>query len=248
MCFHYSMSQVAKNLENRYKATIHQTQMFSPVHHANGFNHPALPVITMQAPETIQLYNWGLIPQWIRDDHSADEIRTKTLNARSETIYEKPSFKNAIITQRCLIPADGFYEWQQFKNQKYPYFIHLKMPTIFSFAGIWEKWESELNNNHVRYTFSIITTPANSLMEKIHNTKKRMPLILPPQMEKKWLDPTLSKSAINDLLIPYTEKNMEAYTISKMVSAKNGYSNTSEIKQKFIYPELMPGNNLFSET
>lgn len=138
MCFHYSLGQSAKNLENRYNAHIGPTGFFIPTHHVNGFNFPMMPVITDKSPQEIQFFNWGLIPSWVKSVEKADQIRLSTLNAKSETAFEKPSFKKAIAQKRCLVPFDGFFEWMAYQGKRYPHFIFIKDYPIFSFAGIWE--------------------------------------------------------------------------------------------------------------
>lgn len=107
MCFHTIQSKLAKQIEKRFNAKIRDTSLFAPHEHINGFTFPKTPIITNKNPEVIEHYNWGLIPNWAKND----EIKALTLNARIETIKDKPAFRD-VVTQRCLIIADGFYEWQ----------------------------------------------------------------------------------------------------------------------------------------
>lgn len=140
---------------------------------AYGFDNPSLPILT---DEGLTLYKWGLIPSWTPDNSSAKEIRNKTLNAKAETIFELPSFRNNIISRRCILPVTGFFENRDVNKVKYPYFIQPATDTSFYLGAIHDSWRSQANETI--NTFSIITTEANSLMEMIHNTKKRMPLII----------------------------------------------------------------------
>lgn len=189
MCFFYSINKSAKALEERFVAEVvnKQQNMFfdSPKDVYNGFAHPAMPLITNSEPAKIQFFEWGLLPAWAKDKKFQDN----TLNARLETLHEKPSFKN-MLGNRCLIPADGFLEWQWQDpkgKQKIKYLLEISESPIFAFAGLWSQWV-EPSSGNVIPTFTIITTEANPLMAEIHNTKKRMPVILTPESEKLWLE------------------------------------------------------------
>lgn len=182
MCFHSKQSKSAQELKNRFKATFENEALFQPAIY-NGFQFPQTPVITNKQPNTIQLFNWGLIPFWAKDD----SIKKNTLNARIETIHEKPSFKNS-INNRCLILADGFYEWQWIDDkgkQKQKYLITLSKDELFAFAGLWSEW-TDKQTGEMLNTYTILTTDANDLMAEIHNTKKRMPVIV--ANENDWLN------------------------------------------------------------
>lgn len=185
MCFHTKQTKTAKQLENRFKATMSNNTLQQVVasNHFNGFDHPSTPIITNKDPEIIQLYQWGLIPTWSTDD----SIKQYTLNARIETLDEKPSFKHH-ATHRCLILADGFYEWQWLDSkgkQKQKYEIGIQNNELFAFAGIWSEWFNA--TGELVKTYSIVTTEAQGIMRDIHNSKLRMPIILSPELEKEWL-------------------------------------------------------------
>src|SRR5690606_246616 len=111
MCYNYSLKTPAKDLEKRYRATLESVEIYSPVYHTSGLTYSKLPVITNDQPGTIQLFNWGLIPFWNKDKAKALQARTNTLNARCDTVFEKPSFRSSISSKRCLVPATGFFEW-----------------------------------------------------------------------------------------------------------------------------------------
>ncbi|PIP55136.1 MAG: hypothetical protein COX07_01530 [Bacteroidetes bacterium CG23_combo_of_CG06-09_8_20_14_all_32_9] len=215
MCFHNALSVKAQDLEHRYKAKFNKDSHFEPIYHGYAFGFMLWPVITNKNSKYIQEFNWGLIPSWVKTKNEAQKIRSCTFNAQVETAFEKPSFRNAIKTKRCLIPSTGFFEWQTIKSKKYPYFISLKEQQIFSMAGLWEEWIDK-QTGEILQTFSILTTTANPLMEKIHNTKKRMPVILASELETEWLSQTLTNDNILALCQPYNENLMQAHTVSKL--------------------------------
>ncbi|NVO21294.1 MAG: SOS response-associated peptidase [Bacteroidetes bacterium] len=167
-----------------------------------------LAVITNQNERQLSYLKWGLIPSWAKDP----SIGNKMINARAETIAEKPSYRNPLRSQRCLIPSDGFYEWK-LNGKKIPYRIFLKDTRIFSFAGIWEKWKSP--DGDLVQTFTIITTSANEFMKSIH---ERMPVILNPEDEKRWLHET-DHAAVMSLLKPCPPDTMDAYPVSDLVNS-----------------------------
>jgi len=184
MCFHCRQSKKAQELINRFNAEIKQRTFFNPQEHINGFTFPVMPVIINNDPNVIDHYNWGLIPNWAKNN----DIRRFTLNAKIETLNEKPSFKN-IVNQRCLVIVDGFYEWQWLDlkgKNKQKYIITKPNNELFTFGGIWSEWKNP-ETKLIERSFSIVTTQANELMSKIHNSKKRMPVILNPDNEKSWL-------------------------------------------------------------
>ncbi len=157
----------------------------------------------------LETFRWGLIPSWAKDP----SIGNKMINARTETVSEKPSFRSAFKKRRCLIVADGFYEWQKTDGGKQPFYIRMKDSSPFAFAGLWETWDG--HGEEIR-SCSIITTDANDLMDEIHH---RMPVILPPDNYGAWLDPGFDeKEALVDLLRPYPSEEMEAYPVSRRVN------------------------------
>jgi len=236
MCFHVSITKEKAVIEQHLNVEWPEDG-WKPFYHADGFSFPELPVVKQDDSKHIQLSSWGLIPSWIKNEEEAKKIRSQTLNARSETIFEKPSFRTGISHQRCLIPATGFFEWMDFGGKKYPHFIFLKNQPLFCFGGISAVWTDKLTGECIS-TFSIITTEANPLLQRIHNIKKRMPLIVPVQDYASWLNPDLKKEEINALLLPYPNNEMDAYTIGKEISKKTSDTNVPEVLEKCIYPEL----------
>jgi putative SOS response-associated peptidase YedK len=184
MCYHYGLAKDKATLENRYKAKAAQTLKI-PFTRVGAFEPAArqLPVIKNTAADSIAAMHWGLIPSW---SHSGT-IEAATYNAMVETAHQKPTFRQAWGRQHCLIPADGFYEWQHIGSKKLPHFIFLPEAPIFSFAGLWDRWTDPASGQFIE-SFTILTGPANALMAEIHNTKKRMPLIVPEDLEKAWLE------------------------------------------------------------
>lgn len=180
---------------------------YKPVAKLSGFTHPLLPVLTQENPHEIRLFKWGLIPAWAQPERVA-ELTKGTLNAREDTIFEKPSFRDSIGSKRCLLLIDGFYEWRHEKKEKIPYYITLTDGKPFSLGCIYAVWNGQP-------TFSIVTTPANPLMEYIHNTKKRMPLVFTPDEQRRWIDPSLTKAEIKELMQPLDEREMTATVIDQ---------------------------------
>jgi putative SOS response-associated peptidase YedK len=224
MCYHNSINTDKQHLERKYKKKLNQqVSIFSPIHHASGFDFGIWPMITKDSTE-IELFNWGLVPSWTKTYIDAKSIKAQTLNARIETISEKASFKNA---KRCLVSSTGFFEWQTVGSQKIPYFIKLKEQEIFSMAGLYDSWINE--KGELTYSFSIVTTEANSLMAGIHNVKKRMPVILNDSQEENWLD---SKNEILDFKTPFKSEQMQAHTISNIISSKD--HNSPKVNQAKI--------------
>lgn len=207
MCGRYTLTVSADKLVEQFKALMSEVG-YSPRY--NAAPSQRLPVITNQSPEEINLYRWGLIPHWAKDI----SIGNKMINARAETITEKPSFRTAFKKQRCLVLADGYYEWKKNGSEKTPYRITLENEEPFAFAGIWESWKNE-NEEDIR-SFTIITIEAIDFLAEIHD---RMPVILPKDDRHKWLDNKLSQDEALSLLQPYQEKSFKAYQVSSLVNS-----------------------------
>jgi len=235
MCYRYSIYTKPEVVEKRFKVKF--KEKYIPKYHVSAFSQHKLPVITNENPKEIQLFNWGLIPFWVKDEKQAEIIREKTANARAETIYEKPAFRHAAQKKHCLVLVDGFYEWREFHGRNYPYYIRLKSHEPFSIAGMWESWNNTETDETV-FSYTVITTKANPLMEQIHNKKKRMPVILPKELERLWINDSVSKDQAKELLIPISEYDMEAYTISRLITSKTQDPDVPEVIQPYTYPEL----------
>lgn len=202
MCFHTEQTKFPKEVESRFKAKIKDLDKFKPTDHFNGFEFPQTPVIIDENPKEILHYNWGLIPAWAKDE----SIQKVTLNARIETLEEKPSFRDS-INKRCLVIANGFYEWQWHDSKgknKTKYAIGIENHDLYAYAGLYSHWTNKITGE-ISGTYTIVTTEANPLMADIHNIKKRMPIILKPEDESKWLD----HAAVREFAYPY-EVNLVA--------------------------------------
>jgi len=168
-------------------------------------------VVANNGQHKVEFFQWGLIPSWAKDP----KIGNQMINARAETLGEKPAFRNAYKRRRCLVLADGFYEWKkEGDGAKTPMYIRLASGDPFAFAGLWEMWQTA---EDTILSCTIITTDPNDLMAQIHN---RMPVILPPDVYEQWLDPAeRSPDQLQGLLQPYPAELMTAYPVSKMVNS-----------------------------
>lgn len=157
---------------------------------------------------------WGLIPSWAKDM----SIGNKTLNARSESATTTPAFRDSILTKRCLIPADGFYEWRKMGSVKQPYCFEVGEGEVFALAGLWDEWTSP--EGEIVESCTILTTSPNALVEDLHN---RMPVIVPPDRYDLWLDPDVTDfESIRDILRPYDPNLMRRYPVStKLNNSRN---------------------------
>ncbi len=171
---------------------------------------------------------WGLVPSWSKDP----SIGQKLINARAETLAEKPSFRTAFKKRRCLLPADGFFEWKGEKGHKQPYFIRMKSQRPFAFAGLWEYWEGA---DGALVTCTIVTTEPNELLATVHN---RMPVIVAHDDYGNWLDPNVQATApLMPILCPYPADEMEMYPVTKAMS-NPGYESPAIV-------EPVPSETLF---
>ncbi|MBP3040593.1 SOS response-associated peptidase [Bacillaceae bacterium Marseille-Q3522] len=217
MCGRFTITVSVKEIINRFEIQqFVQEQLFSP-----SFNvapgQKILAVINDGSKNRLGYLKWGLVPPWAKDE----KIGYKMINARAETLADKPSFRHALKKRRCLIVADSFYDWKlQDPDTKVPMRIKMKSNELFAMAGLWESWKSA--NGKIVYSCTIITTEANELMKDIHD---RMPVILKKEDEERWLDPSISDTAIlMKILKPYDAEKMEAYEVSTDInSAKNNF-------------------------
>lgn len=218
MCGRFSLTANEAELNLRFELAGGEAPY---VPRYNGSPTQMLAVITGEKPGELSYQRWGLIPPWAKDI----SIGNKMINARAETITEKSSFRNPLFSRRCLVPADGFYEWQQDAG-KQPYRIFVKNNPIFCMAGIWERWKSP--EGGIVESFSIITTEANSFMKPVHN---RMPVILKQEDEKTWLSGK-KPDEILSLLKQYPSEGMDAYPVSKLVNSPR--NDAREVWEKIL--------------
>ena len=226
MCGRYTLHKKAEEIRARYGVKNFSEDIHNNYNVAPG---QLMPVVTETEEDgrSIDLMRWGLIPVWAKDPN----IGYKLINARDDTIFDKPMWRNVVLRKRCLIPADGFYEWKKppagVKEPKQPFYIRPKQTDLFSFAGVWETWK-DVEGLQWK-TYSIITTDPNKEMAGIHN---RMPVILHEEDEASWLDPRHNndRDAIEHLLRPFDDSGLEAFEVSRDVNvARNN-------DEKLIYP------------
>lgn len=235
---HYGDAKAIKEIEEKL---LPLTDL--PLFHSSGFAHPRLLIYTGRSRGFPEVASWGLVPHWVKDNEQRKKIWNNTLNARGETIFEKPAFREAARYNRCIIPVDGFYEHHHFQGQTYPFFIHKKDGEPLSLAGLWNEW-ADPGTGEILNTFTIVTTTGNPLLAKIHNNPKaegpRMPLILPEELEEKWLsavEDEVDMKGIEELIQPYPAGELEAHTVGRL-RGKDYKGNVAEISEEVNYPEL----------
>jgi putative SOS response-associated peptidase YedK len=214
-----------------------------PLYQVGGFEHPKILVFTDEQPFESQLFSWGLIPAWVKDEQTATKLRTQTLNARGESIWEKPSFRESAKGKRCLVYVDAFYEYHHQKSKSYPFHVSMKDESPMVFAGLWQEWVNKETGEIVK-SFTIVTTEGSPVMSRIHNNPKaegaRMPVILPKEKQDDWLRPCRSeedKVKLNQLLIPFDDRQLQFHTVHRL-KGKDSVGNTPEADKEYIYPEL----------
>lgn len=209
MCGRYEVHTPVEDIARRFDAVLSaDAAALAPRYNiAPSLKVPA--VRLRHGARELAALTWGLVPSWAKDLSS-----TKPINARAETLFEKPMFRTAIRRHRCLIPADGFYEWQQRPAGKQPWHIGMVDGALFAFGGIWEYWARPEREPVV--SCAIIVTAANELMAKIH---ERMPVIVAPEDYARWLDLELQDPVeIGQMLTPYPAEQMTAYPVSTLVN------------------------------
>jgi len=211
MCGRSSLTVTEKELEKRFNASFYSEDLerYNPLPNFNMAPTQNLPVITDADPDHINLYRWGLIPFWAKDE----KIGYRMINARMETVAEKPAFRQAFRQRRCLWPVNGYYEWIARGKEKIPYRVILKDKGVYSLAGLWETWKNEQGEKV--FSFTILTQPATPSMEFLHH---RMPVILPREMELDWLDPNLDPEDFLHNLPPFGTDQLEIYRVSQEVN------------------------------
>ena len=209
MCGRFTLTADLDHIEERFSFRRAANVSFTPRYNIAP-SQPILAVINDGEERRAGFLRWGLIPSWSKDE----AIGNRMINARAETIAEKPSFKRALQKRRCLVVADGFYEWKAEGKKKTPMCISLMSRALFAFAGLWETWKAP--TGEAIHSCTIITTTPNALMESIHT---RMPVILPRAAEAVWLDRTVDDpQRLLPLLMPYAGTEMTAYEVSLLVN------------------------------
>jgi putative SOS response-associated peptidase YedK len=207
VCGRYVLATTPQSLAQRFQLAL------APPAAPRAYNvapQTIMPIITGSAPRRIEPMQWGLVPAWAKER----TIGSRTINARAETVAERPAYRAAFRYRRCLVPASGLYEWARTAHGKVPYFIRLPREPLFAFAGLWESWYGP--DGDELHTYTILTTTPNTLMAPIH---VRMPVILPREAEGRWLDPAETRAAdLLPLLQPYPAELMTAYPVSRAVN------------------------------
>lgn len=213
MCGRFTISKTEQELEKRFGARFYSRVLEARYNVAPTQN---CPVITDRHPDEIRLYRWGLVPIWAKDVR----IGSRFINGRSETLTKKPAFKDAFQRRRCLVLADGYYEWKTIGGRKVPHRIQVEGGEAFAMAGLWERWNpapkgESWDAERTVHSFTIITVPAAARVEGIHD---RMPAILPREQERLWLDGELPEEESRRLLLPYADEALSYYTVSTAVN------------------------------
>ena len=210
MCGRSSLTKTEKELEERFNSTFYSEDLerYNPLPNFNVAPTHIMPVISDQDPGHFKPMRWGLIPYWAKDI----KVGYKMINARIESVNQKPAFKQALHKRRCLVPFDGFYEWKKLSNGKQAYRIITTNTEIFTVAGLWENWKS-MDGEWIQ-SFTLLTHEPNDLMKTIHD---RMPAILLPEEERTWIDPELSTEEALSIVKPYPSELMRAYKVSNRV-------------------------------
>jgi putative SOS response-associated peptidase YedK len=234
MCFTVNVNLIKEELENRYGATLIDPDKYRPSYYYHAFGLPKIPAVCSSEPSKIRILQWGLIPSWTRSMEDASVIRFKTFNARAESIDKKPSFSESIKSKRCIIPISGFYEWQHVGKEKIPWYIYDAGKGILSVAGIYDEW-AESSTGEILSTFSIITTDANELMADIHNSARRMPVLLDRFSENTWTSQSSSLEEVLSLLRPCRSELLKAHTISPLINDRSADRNVPEIILPYTY-------------
>ncbi|WP_160723367.1 SOS response-associated peptidase [Bacillus sp. USDA818B3_A] len=217
MCGRFTLTATVEEIMSRFDIeSFLDEELYAP-----SFNiapsQSVLAVINDGSSNRMGFLKWGLVPPWASDL----SIGNKMINARAETITEKPSFRNAFKKKRCLVIADSFYEWKKHSDQsKTPMRIHLKSNDLFAMAGLWEAHRDK--DGKMLYSCSVITTEPNELMKDIHD---RMPVILKREDEPAWLKPNMADTVkLKSLLVPFDENLMESYEVSSLVNSPKNNS------------------------
>lgn len=208
MCGRFAQRSDPKRLAREFKVTevpeVEARYNIAPTQEILG-------VLAATDGREMKFFKWGLIPSWAKDTAMSGRL----INARSETVEEKPAFREAFKKRRLLIPADGFYEWQKTEGKKQPFFFQMRDESPFGFAGLWERWEGK--EGHAINSCTILTTAANEVLRPVHD---RMPVILAPDDYELWLDEDVrTRELLKDLLRPYPAAEMISYPVSASINS-----------------------------
>lgn len=236
MCFTVNVNIVKEELEKRFNTTFIDHENYRPSYYYHAHSLPELPVAGFFDNDfNIRMLKWGLIPGWTRGEEEAREIRYMTFNARAETISSKPSFSGSYMKRRCIIPVRGFYEWQHKAGMKIPWYIYPAGTDIMMLGGLYDSWKDQTTGNRLN-TFTIVTSPANKLLSEIHNTKKRMPVIIQEENREKWLSSETPENELNKMLEPVPDDSLSAHTIGPLINDTGSDRNKPGLIKPYNYP------------
>ena len=208
--------------------------------HSSGFTHQKFLIYQNDNPIIPAPAVWGLVPHWVKNQEQKLKLWNSTINARGETIFEKPSFRDSAKNKRCVITVDGFFEHHYFKGKAYPFFIFRKDGEPVTIAGLWSEWLDK-ESGEILKTFTLVTTKANTLMTKLHNNPKlkeaRMPVILDQENEEIWLSKA-EKNEIAKLIKPFSEDDLSCHSVRKL-RGKEAVGNVKAASEEFTYKELI---------
>lgn len=211
MCGRFVSKAKKEEIEREFKVEIGSSDLTVPRYNIAPTQFIAA-VTEGETSREVSLFKWGLVPHWAKDE----SIGSKLINARAETLSEKPSFRDAFRSRRCIIPASGFYEWQKTaKGAKQPFYFYLKEKEVFGFAGLWEEWLDK-QTGELTETCTIITTEANEVLKPVHD---RMPVILKADDYNFWLDEKIKDtSELQNLLVPFDAAKMDSHAVSRSIN------------------------------
>ena len=230
MCGRYVFKAEEQEIKREFEAAPEKTQgelenqILAPRYNIAP-SQPVAAVRQFEQKRVLSSLKWGLVPSWAKEE----SIGNRMINARAETLLEKPSFRNAFAQRRCIIPASGFFEWGRAgdKSGKQPFYFYLTDKPVFGFAGLWETWTDKETGKRVE-SCAIITTEANAVLEPVHD---RMPVILRAENYVEWLDPqNTDAAALQKLLAPYPAEEMSSHAVSRKVN--NPVFDSSELIEK----------------
>lgn len=212
MCGRFVSKAKKEEIENEFEVEIGDDSLIVPRYNIAPTQLIAA-ITELENTREILLFKWGLVPKWAKDE----SMSSKLINARAETLREKPSFRDAFRSRRCIIPTSGFYEWQKTeKGAKQPFYFYLKEKEVFGFAGLWEEWLNK-ETGELTETCTIITTESNDVLKPVH---ERMPVILKTDFYEQWLNPKIKDTdKLQNLLVPYPADEMASHPVSRAVNS-----------------------------
>jgi putative SOS response-associated peptidase YedK len=236
-----TMAIIRKEIEEIEQKEEKNASFSDEMHLVSGFSHSKAFIAVNNGQVKSILSRWGLVPHWVKSPEQANEMANRTLNARIETIFEKPSFRDAAKSQRGILFVDGFYEHYHSKSKKYPFHVYAKDKSMLALGVLYSDCV-DTETGEVINTFSIVTTVGKGIMETIHNNPKmaepRMPLMLRNELAKKWINPSTSKEEIMDeMVIEASKIELDAHTVMAL-SGKKAVGNVAGASNKVDYPDL----------